>query len=335
MKSQNDTIQKTQSLDEFINDVIKDCIKEQIAGGMEEKQILEHWNKKLPNIYEKIINKAAVNHLEDIKKRLYEISMKHRLRDNVFQAHQDQKWGKCFAASEVMYELSIEIANDYTTYVAEEISKIEQKEYQYTYATFVHIHGRVCQIYLEILCLIKNGFADGALARFRTMYELCYIADFIKTAGEETALAYLQQSNTDNQKCSWAKNAPCFAHKSKNFKPTLLAIRKSCDFTEKWEKQHKAGCFVNHASPQGTLKRLANIDGMNMIPVGKSDYGITDPAVNSAIILAIVTAMFVAIFPNTETLAKSTMLTHWSHIIRKMYLSTDQELFAQLNNKGV
>ncbi len=58
---------KTQSLDEFINDVIKDCIKEQIAGGMEEKQILEHWNKKLPNIYEKIINKAAVNHLEDIK----------------------------------------------------------------------------------------------------------------------------------------------------------------------------------------------------------------------------------------------------------------------------
>ena len=72
-----------------------------------------------------------------------------------------------------------------------------------------------------------------------------------------------------------------------------------------------------------------------MIPVGKSDYGITDPAVNSAIILAIVTAMFVAIFPNTETLAKSTMLTHWSHIIRKMYLSTDQELFAQLNNKGV
>ena len=34
---------------------------------MEEKQILEHWNKKLPNIYEKIINKAAVNHLEDIK----------------------------------------------------------------------------------------------------------------------------------------------------------------------------------------------------------------------------------------------------------------------------
>ncbi len=83
------------------------------------------------------------------------------------------------------------------------------------------------------------------------------------------------------------------------------------------KKQHKAGCFVNHVSPQGTLKRLANIDGMNMIPVGKSDYGITDPAVNSAIILAIVTAMFVAIFPNTETLAKSTMLTHWSHIIRK------------------
>lgn len=39
--------------------------------------------------------------------------------------------------------------------------------------TLIAIHVRACQVANEILILIKNGYADGAHARWRTLHELC------------------------------------------------------------------------------------------------------------------------------------------------------------------
>ena len=36
----------------------------------------------------------------------------------------------------------------------------------------LHIHGRALQQFLEIIILMKNGFADGAYASWRSVFEL-------------------------------------------------------------------------------------------------------------------------------------------------------------------
>lgn len=333
--------QKQPSLDEILNQTAQKCIDEWISDGVSQEDVVERIKKNVLKAYQAVIDQATGDYLQYMKAHLFEISMEHRQNDNVFIAHQVQKWGRCFAASEAMYQLVIEIAEDYTTYVAEKISEFDQKKYQYTYSALLHIHGRVCQIYLEILCLIKNGFADGAFARWRTMYELCYIADFIKTAGEDTALAYLQQSDTNDKHCSWAKNAPQITKKyaseikrrGKKFSPNLAQIQSCCEFTSKWTEQYQLGCFVTHASPQGTLGRMANVEGMNVIPVGKSDYGIAEPAVDSAIVLVMVTTLFVTTFPSAEGLARIGMLLSWTDVVRDLYASTEEELFGKTNDK--
>ena len=51
---------------------------------------------------------------------------------------------------------------------------------------------------------MKNGFADGAYSRWRSLYELNIIASFISKYGEEVAEAYISSHNTEDR-YEWAR----------------------------------------------------------------------------------------------------------------------------------
>jgi len=42
-----------------------------------------------------------------------------------------------------------------------------------------HLHARACQIACEILTLLEGGYADGAMARWRSLYEISVISTFL------------------------------------------------------------------------------------------------------------------------------------------------------------
>lgn len=44
--------------------------------------------------------------------------------------------------------------------------------------TLIRLHARCCQIAQEIVCLLSAGFADGAMARWRTMHEISAVAAY-------------------------------------------------------------------------------------------------------------------------------------------------------------
>lgn len=60
-----------------------------------------------------------------------------------------------------------------------------------TFATLAVLHARACQVSSEILVLLRCGFADGAYARWRTLYELSAVSLFIEKNGKEVAERYL------------------------------------------------------------------------------------------------------------------------------------------------
>ncbi|MDO6389323.1 DUF5677 domain-containing protein [Pontibacter sp. BT731] len=67
------------------------------------------------------------------------------------------------------------------------------------------LHARAIQISKEILNLLKGGFSDGAMARWRTLHELTVIGYFIKDNGTETAQRFL-----DHEYVSNFKEAQCY-----------------------------------------------------------------------------------------------------------------------------
>jgi hypothetical protein len=73
------------------------------------------------------------------------------------------------------------------------------------------------EVFDEIICLIENGFPDGAMQRWRTLLEYSIIIIFILEQGEEVAEAYsrnfLKSIEGDlhpRMNFAWAKVANCF-----------------------------------------------------------------------------------------------------------------------------
>ncbi|WP_217430933.1 DUF5677 domain-containing protein [Sphingomonas bacterium] len=54
--------------------------------------------------------------------------------------------------------------------------------------TMLHLHARACQVVFEIITLMENGLADGAMARWRTLHEITVVATILAEHGEELAV---------------------------------------------------------------------------------------------------------------------------------------------------
>lgn len=61
-------------------------------------------------------------------------------------------------------------------------------------------HVRACQVTDEILCLLGNGFADGAMARWRTLHEIAVVAAVISRHGEDIAKRYLAHQAIESKR---------------------------------------------------------------------------------------------------------------------------------------
>lgn len=59
----------------------------------------------------------------------------------------------------------------------------------------MHLHASACLVASEILCLLENGYASGASARWRSLHEVAAYAMFIRKHGQQTAERYLRHSH--------------------------------------------------------------------------------------------------------------------------------------------
>jgi hypothetical protein len=55
----------------------------------------------------------------------------------------------------------------------------------------LRLHVRACQVTHEIIVLLENGLADGAMARWRTLHEITIVAAIIAKFGDEIAERYV------------------------------------------------------------------------------------------------------------------------------------------------
>src|SRR5690606_25657396 len=68
------------------------------------------------------------------------------------------------------------------------------REHDYVFEAMTHLHAKALLVTSEIICLLKGGFADGALTRWRTLYETKVVATLLRQEGQELALKYLAHS---------------------------------------------------------------------------------------------------------------------------------------------
>lgn len=312
------------------NQAITTTVNDLINDGMCEAEILQTIDNRLLPAYEVLIEKAGNNIFQCIHDHAQEIVNYWNRSDSAFMQRMEEKWGKCFEASQVLYGITLEAAQNYNEYV-HQIPTDTFSQKKCAFDTLLHLHGRACQEYLEIQTLLKGGFADGAYARCRSLYELCCISNFIQKFGESVAKAFLQQPKTKpgSKGFPWAQSV-----KDDDGKPvrSFKQIQDLCDIPTQWRSCYDLQCQIVHGSPDGTFGRLANGDSMNVIPVGRSDYGIMEPGCHSALCLRWITTELLTLFIHVDSLAVINALQQWTEIIIDLYTRTDDVLFGETSS---
>ncbi len=64
----------------------------------------------------------------------------------------------------------------------------------------IRLHVRACQVTAEIISLLENGYADGAMARWRTLHEISVVSMLISDNGDELSERYLAHDIVESKR---------------------------------------------------------------------------------------------------------------------------------------
>jgi Family of unknown function (DUF5677) len=194
------------------------------------------------------------------------------------------------------------------------------------------LHVRACQVTNEIILLLENGYADGAMARWRTLHEITIVAAIIAKFGDEIAERYVYYQIVESFSAMKAYERN---HKDLGFKPmskkqnakirtdyakVLQRFGKKFGEEHGWAAHHlkvkdkeritfarleqevgdammrspfKMASYNVHASPKGVYFKLGNLKGSPVLLAGPSNAGLIEPAQNAALSLAEITLLLI------------------------------------------
>lgn len=216
------------------------------------------------------------------------------------------------------------------------------------------LHGRAIQVAEEVQVLLSNGFADGALSRWRTIHELTVTAVFIFERGPTVAERYLAHHDAETVKAArqYEQFAGALQHKPisarekkclenlkarlerkygkpfltdygwaadtlNNPKPTFTNIEEAIKL-DHLRPYFKLASQTIHAGAKGIFFRLGLLGDQDIILTGSSNVGLQEAGRLTALSLAQITMVLLLIRANTDSIV-------WSKVIRQLSLKVEQE----------
>lgn len=131
----------------------------------------EEFKNKYDNYYDRLTDETAQNMYEDLKKHERKIGKFYSKRTKGFVKYINYQWKEPFRIIEIMMVLIID------NFLNDRYSNSDKKDK--AIVVLKGILSRGVQITDECVTLLKNGFPDAAMARWRTLYEMCIIAAFL------------------------------------------------------------------------------------------------------------------------------------------------------------
>ena len=249
-----------------------------------------------------------------------------------------RQWKKPIDNLETIIEMSHECAEMYSESFIEKSEKNENLLFH----SLRTIHSRALLTSRECLILLKNGYADGAFSRWRTLYELSVIGALLFEKKDkdlcEKYLDYFHIQAYKEEHLNREKGHP--SHTEDSF----VILKDNYDYViEKYGKDYSKGdygwandllnkkanfrdiedaadmgnlrgyyksssMFVhgNYKASQESLGLMPNID--KMLLVGPSNYGLSIPIQNVAISLVSITSCFLLVYPTIDTMSACCIL---------------------------
>lgn len=275
-------------------------------------------SEKMPSLLVEIGNAVGDDLLGTLRDRWPEQEQIEDQDRRAFVRRLHERWGSPISLLRMM----LTISREFGEMTSRDIARLGQ-DVALRHRVLTRLHARSCQVFDEVVCHLANGFADGAMARWRTLHEIAVVAMFIRKEGEGTArrfldhqsvetfnaaksyrrfssqLGYAPMTDEDFEASKLARDETVAKYEHEpQFdsdygwaaealgieRPHLLHIEESVGL-DHFRPYYKLACQNVHASSKGSIERLGMPGGSDALLAGPSNAGLSDPGQNSAISL--------------------------------------------------
>lgn len=258
-----------------------------------------------------------------------------------FESRCFERWKPSFDHLEMIWSVAQELGEQHGKSVKAESSEDNDA----VMAALAHIFPRALLVAQEIICLLKGGFPDGALARWRSLHELTVTAMYIAKNGENAAVSYLLSFHFAARRAAHQMNAHSERARIRRFSDEELkefdarceiaeivlgrkigkdkygewpaitrthvnfaAIEKDVDM-DHWRPRYRWASTHTHAHHRPMDKLLGMSESEDDVHlVGASNSGFVDPFEMTAITLAQITTTYLFHGVNVDRIVHAEVL---------------------------
>lgn len=295
-----------------------------------------------------------------IKEEMFETLSENREIEKEFCQNNYERWSKGIDLIETFIGFCQQIGEA----INSEYRENAVKNNDFRFEAIISLHARALLVSREILWLLKGGFADGALGRWRTLHEIAVVATFLSEQDISTSERYLIHRNAQNYKAlkqyeeyqeqahltpleeyelQDAKHAydkilsqygdemrhdwGWAALALENKKPNFRQIEESVKL-DHWRPRYKWSSQDTHGSyrPHNVMLGTSESSGPVLL-AGPSNSGLTDPAQMMSTSLYLVTDILALGSPNIDGRIYSEVL--------EMFVDEVSSAFLDVHNEAV
>lgn len=289
---------------------------------------------ELPDIYQKQADLLSTTVLRELERRWPRQWRSLRRLVDGFRSRLFKRWRLGLGQLRMLQT----IAREYGEGVIYTVQRDGEVEHPKMFEALIKLHIRACQVTDEILCLLEGGFADGAMARWRTLNEIAGVAYLIRKHGEELAERYLDHDVVESYKASVqyqkhyerlkheapdpkelkvvadayqaliAKYGPEFgtpqgwaAKHLKKARPSIADIQEGSGI-DHLGPYYKIASQAVHASAKALSFKLGGLRDARALNAGPSNAGLTDPGHSTAISLIQISSALMEFAPTLDSI---------------------------------
>jgi len=273
--------------------------------------------------------------LNSLKKRSFKMLKEHEKLHHGFQKRCYKRWKSGFDLFRMLLVISYEAGDAYNTICRPQA--IENKDYRFE--AIANLHARGLRVSQEIYSLLRCGFPDGALSRWRTLHEIVTTALFLGQQEVEISKRFIfhriiMSEKAMNQYIEFQDRAGLSPVSDEKYSQITTLAKEITDlygneikkdygwarplFKDKkitfrtiekhvkldhWRPRYKWASNDIHSSYHPLGSSLSTSESSeNVLLTGPSNSGFTDPAQMTAVSLSLLNSVFLLLEPNLDRL---------------------------------
>ncbi|MER9948502.1 DUF5677 domain-containing protein [Mesorhizobium sp. M0047] len=328
------------------------------TDALELKALTLKITERLPHITQEVFDRAGSHYFKNLKDRWPTEGAIQRFETDEFCERIEERWGEGLD----LLRMLLTCCREFGSENLKRRQRSKSKKHSNREFVLTNLHARSCQVADEVITLMSNGFADGAMARWRTLHELSVVATLIADGDETLAERYInhdavevkRQADDYNQTQVPLGYAPIGKREQRSidmeFSESIASYgtefaspygwaakrlnKRKPTFKDLQEEAGRAGMnayykmasFNVHAGARTMFFRLSSFGRDNVLVAGRTNAGLVEPAQHTAYSLLQITTLLTGSLKNLDRILEIQTFIKIRDAIPKAFMRADRKL---------